>query len=118
MRAMLKTYKGSCRCGAVRFEADLDLESGVGKCNCSLCTKTRSCDYPFNTRQGHAVFCRTCGIHSFSRGHVQEIGGDYVSVQLACLDDAAPQELIYAPVTYRDGRHDNWQSSPPQTHHL
>ena len=124
MRAMLKTCKGSCHCGAVRFEADIDLAKGAGKCNCSMCTKARAWSVNISPKDfrlftdENALFCRTCGIHSFSRGHVKEIGGDYVGVQLACLDNAMPQELIDAPVTYRDGRHDNWQNIPPETRHL
>lgn len=57
-------------------------------------------------------------MRSFARGHVEEIGGDYVSVQLAALDNAEPTELFEAPIRFADGRNNNWDAPPAETRHL
>ncbi len=134
---MLKTYTGSCHCGAVRYQADIDLEQGTGKCNCSICRKTRAwgtlikpdafrlltdeaalSDYQFGTRQGHHLFCRNCGTRPFSRGHVAEIGGDFVSINLACIDNITDAELAALPVNYANGRDNDWMNVPAETRYL
>jgi len=94
---MLKTYPGSCHCGKVRFEADIDLSAGTGKCNCSICTKQRNwgtsikpeafrllagesavSEYTFGSHSVHHTFCKHCGIRVFGRGYVEEIGGHFL----------------------------------------
>ncbi|MEO7208164.1 MAG: hypothetical protein ABI145_15610 [Steroidobacteraceae bacterium] len=64
-------------------------------------------DYQFGRSSMHHVFCRQCGVRSFAPGHLKEIGGDHVAVQLASQDNVDLQELISTPVGYADGRHDN-----------
>jgi len=134
---MLKTYRGSCHCGAVKFEADIDFAQGTNKCNCTICTKTRNwnviikpaafrqvsgedalSEYRFGSKQGQHLFCRTCGVRTFERGHVKEIGGDYVSIKVGSLDDVDLKELVEAPVRYANCRDNKWWEQPAEMRHL
>ena len=121
----VKKHAGSCHCGTVRFEVDLDA-GAASRCNCSVCTKTgvvggivkpdsfavvagedRLVVYEWGARISKRFFCTRCGVHCFGRGYLAEVGGDYVSVNFNCLDDV---ELGDVKLTYWDGRHDNWQA--------
>lgn len=134
---MLKTYKGSCHCGAIRYEADIDLAAGTGKCNCTFCLKARAWKAfvkpaAFRLKGGEAkakgyhkhaeaplkFFCVECGVRTHEKGSADYMGGDFVGVFVNTLDDATPQELAAAPVRYSDGLHNNWQNPPPETRHL
>jgi hypothetical protein len=98
-----KTYHGSCHCGAVRFECELDLAEGTSKCNCSICTKTRFWkaiaradafrllqgeealeDYQFGGNAIHHHFCRCCGVKPFGSGEMEALGGKFYAVNVAC----------------------------------
>ena len=133
---MKKTYRGSCHCGAVRFEADFDLAQGTFRCNCSVCYKTRAwlapvpasdfrllggeqalVDYQFNKHVIHHRFCRTCGVRPFSQGSDPK-GNKSYAVRVNCLDGVDPQELIDAPVQYFNMLHDDFKSPPAETRHL
>lgn len=69
-------------------------------------------DYQFDTMSGHHQFCAACGVRVFGHGHIAEIGGDFVSIQIATLDDATPEELAAAPVNYGNGRDNLWWERP------
>lgn len=134
---MTHRYHGSCHCGAVTFAAELDLAAGGGRCNCSICTKTRAwsviarpdalhlltgeavlSDYQFGTASLHHLFCRHCGVRPFARGHLEVLGGDFVSINLACLDDVPDEVLAGMPIRYANGRDNDWMHSPAVTRHL
>jgi hypothetical protein len=133
---MLKTYQGSCHCGAVKYEAELDLEAGSGRCNCSICGKARAwgivikpdkfklqtaadalADYNPRGGPGHYRFCKVCGIRTHGDGDIPEIGGAFVSINVATLD--VPHDVLAAiPVKYSDGKNDNWWNEPQIKSHL
>ena len=130
-----KTYHGSCHCGRVRFEADIDLAKGTAKYNCTFCSKARLWGAiikpaAFRLQSGekdlqdyratgetpvHHLFCKNCGMRPFERGDIPAMGGAYVTVNLACLDDVDGDDLALAPIQFMDGRNNNWMSKPKDT---
>lgn len=140
---MKTTYQGSCHCGAVRFECDLDLAAGTTRCNCTFCRKARFwmalvkaselrllqggealTDYRHTPPSKpapflHLTFCSRCGIRPFSRGGALPPSGDeFYAVNVACLDDVADDELARAPIRFADGRNDDWGTIPAETRYL
>jgi hypothetical protein len=122
------THKGSCHCGLVRYEVKLDLASGAGCCNCSICTKiggiamlakpadfrwlsdpSATATYVWGAATSRRHFCPACGIHCVGFGHLPELGGDYIGVNINTLDGV---ELAGIPLQHWDGRHDNWEAGP------
>src|SRR5258708_7993886 len=98
-----KKHTGSCHCGAVRYEVEIDPTNG-SRCNCSICTKVATLSsrvkpkafmlvsgeeslssYEWGGKVGHRFFCKHCGIHCFGRAHLAVLGGDFVSVNMNTL---------------------------------
>ncbi len=129
-------YQGSCHCGSVRFECDLELGTGTSRCNCSICAKGRFwkivvtpeafrltagdealADYQFGHKRIHHRFCRHCGVKPYGHADIPGLG-PIVAINVACLDGVPDAVLAAAPVTFEDGRHDRWDVVPAVTTHL
>jgi hypothetical protein len=138
----MKTYRGSCHCGSVAYEADIDFAAdGTSKCNCTICWKRRwwgvrirptqlrilrgaehLVSYPEtgpSVSGGPGGFCRTCGVLPFQQAEAAEWnGGVTVSINVSTLDDLDPAELLAARVQYFNGRDDAWERPPNESRHL
>lgn len=131
----MQTYAGSCHCGAVRFEADLDLTQPSFRCNCSICRRTRFWPavarpeqfrllageelltrYQFNTGNNHHYFCSRCGVRPFGVGNDTPIG-QMIGVNLGCLDGLSEEQLSQIPIVRIDGLHDR-MDAPAFCSHL
>jgi hypothetical protein len=97
-------HLGSCHCGKVTYEVDLDLDKPVVTCNCSICKRSGSMlafvpaaqftlksgedaltDYQFGRKSIHHLFCATCGIKSFARGQMPD-GSPIAAVNVRCVE--------------------------------
>lgn len=101
----MKTYHGSCHCGAVQFEVDGEFTEGLS-CNCSHCSRKgmllafvskdnvrvkqgedKLTTYLFNTKKINHRFCSICGVQPFS-----ESDGTF-AINLNCLEDLDKDSL-------------------------
>jgi hypothetical protein len=113
-----RTYGGSCHCGAVRYEVTTAPPEKAFACNCSICSRMGwllafvpeadfrllagekdLTDYQFGNKHIHHLFCRTCGVRSFSRGSGKD-GKITFSINLRCL---AGVDATSLPVQTFDG---------------
>jgi hypothetical protein len=125
------THQGGCHCGAVRFEVALPPGFQGSRCNCSICTKSAATGaivkpdafrllagqdalggYQWGSKVSTRHFCKHCGILCFGAGYLEQIGGEFVSVNLNALDDL---DVSLLEIVYWDGRHDNWMGGPRST---
>lgn len=100
----LITHRGSCHCGAVRFEVDAPARIAAIDCNCSICAKTAFlhlivpqtqfrllagadalAEYRFGTGVARHLFCRHCGVKCH---YVPRSNPDGIDVNVRCLDAA------------------------------
>ena len=115
----MKTYRGSCHCGAVSFRVRLPEGPGSARrCTCSLCRMRGAvavtgemasfellsgaetlATYRFNTNTAEHHFCSVCGIytHHKRRSNPNELG-----VNAACLEGVSPFD--FAEIVVNDGR--------------
>jgi len=106
-------HRGSCHCGAVRFEVDAPARIAALECNCSICRMTGFLhlivpaarfrllagfdvlsEYTFGTGTAKHRFCRLCGIKSF---YVPRSHPDGIDVNVRCLDAATIESVDVQP---------------------
>ena len=105
-----ETYHGSCQCGAVAFDVEVDISQPI-TCNCSRCRRLGSVlaftpranftllsgenaltEYTFNRNVIRHQFCRTCGIQPFACAAMPD-GTPMVAISVNCLDGVDARAL-------------------------
>ncbi|MEZ4339156.1 MAG: GFA family protein [Sandaracinaceae bacterium] len=97
-------YQGSCHCGDVRFEVDLE-PGALMSCNCSLCSRAgwllsfvsadaftlvsgedALTDYQFGRAHLHHPFCKRCGVRPYAFGAGPD-GETTFGVNVRCIPE-------------------------------
>src|SRR3954465_12734658 len=105
MTRAVRSYNGSCHCGAVTFRIETDFPE-LTTCDCSICRRKNALMvkvhesrfrllqgesalrlYEFHTMTAKHYFCGTCGIYPFHRKRMQP---DHYGVNVFCLDGFEP----------------------------
>lgn len=104
----LRSVRGSCHCGAIRFEIDSDFPE-LTTCDCSICKRKNALMvkvhessfrllageealslYQFHTGTAKHYFCTYCGIYPF---HRKRVTPDYFGINVFCLEDFDPAHI-------------------------
>jgi hypothetical protein len=113
-------YSGSCQCGKVRYEVEMQPISEVISCNCSRCGRLGHLlafapesefkllsgeadltQFDFNRHLIHHHFCSSCGIQSFAIGVHPKTGAKMAAINVRCLQGVDVDSLKVKKV---DGR--------------
>ena len=125
----LVIHKGSCHCGAVKYEVEAQEIIEANLCNCSICSKSgylhlivpasrfhliqgvdNLTTYTFDTHEAKHLFCKTCGIKSY---YVPRSNPDGFSINVRCLE---PDTIKRIEISTFDGR--NWEANAHTLAHL
>jgi hypothetical protein len=107
-------YTGSCQCGAVSYEVDVDLDETI-VCNCSRCRRLGSVlafaprenftlsgeladltEFRFGKGAIRHLFCPTCGVQGFALSTFD--GREMVGINANCLDGVDARTLPSKPI--------------------
>ena len=121
----MQTCQGSCHCGAIKFEIDIDFTEFT-KCDCSLCRKKNAVMakvhesqfrliqgdqnlglYEWNTNTAKHHFCKECGIYTF---HRKRVSPDFFGINVFCLDNI---DISNVPIIEVDGQSMSMEKPSP-----
>ncbi|MBN8538111.1 MAG: GFA family protein [Deltaproteobacteria bacterium] len=107
----MTAHKGSCHCGNVKFEVELNLQEAMA-CNCSICLRKGTLfsfvsadkfklksgnenltDYQFGKKSIHHTFCSTCGVTAFVSGKMPD-GSPVMAINVRCLEEVEIEKLV------------------------